>query len=163
MKKDVLTSSYLDIRSKLHRIAMRLLQNDEDAKDAVQDTFEKLWAKDDIESNAEARNKLVHVLRNTCIDRLRTCHTVPLESVETEFEYGAETPTEDIERYERLIVRGLTETQLRIYNLITQDCLEYDEVAKSLKISVEAVRMSMSRARNRIRENIKMIDRCRPT
>ncbi len=159
MKKEVLTSSYLDIRSKLHRIAMRLLQNDEDAKDALQDTFEKLWSKDDIESNAEARNKLVHVLRNTCIDRLRTSHTVPLESVETVFESGYETPTEDMERYEVLIVKGLTETQKRIYNLITHDCLEYEEVAKLLDMSVEAVRMNMSRARKRIRENIKIIDR----
>lgn len=108
MKKDVLTISFLDIRSKLHRIAMRFLQNDEDAKDALQDTFEKLWSKDEIESNAEARNKLVHVLRNTCIDRLRTNHSVPLESAETDFEGGYETPTEDMERYERLIVKGLT-------------------------------------------------------
>ncbi|MCM1071594.1 MAG: RNA polymerase sigma factor [Bacteroides sp.] len=159
MKKDVLTTSFLDIRGKLHRMAMRLLQNDEDARDAVQDTFEKLWSKDEIESNAEARNKLTRVLRNTCIDRLRTTHTVPLESVETEFDRGYETPTEDMERYERLIVNGLTETQTRIYNLITHDCLEYEEVAKQLNMSVEAVRMNMSRARKRIRENIKKIDR----
>lgn len=162
MKKDVLTSSFLDIRGKLHRIAMRLLQNDEDAKDAVQDTFEKLWSKDEkdeIESNAEARNKLVHVLRNTCIDRLRTNHSIPLESSVTDFEGGYETPTEDMERYERLIVKGLTQTQMHIYNLIAHDCLEYEEVAKRLNMTVEAVRMNMSRARKRIRENIKMIDR----
>lgn len=159
MKKDVLTSSFLDIRSKLHRIAMRLLQNDEDAKDAVQDTFEKLWSKDEIESNAEARNKLVHVLRNTCIDRLRTNHTVPLETVDTEYGNYCETPTEDMERYERLIVGGLTDVQMHIYTLITHDCLEYEEVAAKLNMTVEAVRMNMSRARKRIRENIKMIDR----
>lgn len=159
MKKDVLTTSFLDIRGKLHRIAMRLLQNDEDAKDAVQDTFEKLWSKDEIESNAEARNKLVHVLRNTCIDRLRTNHSIPLECAETDFAGGYETSTEDIERYERLIVKGLTDSQMRIYNLITHDCLEYEEVARNLNMSVEAVRMNMSRARKRIRENVKMIDR----
>ncbi|MCM1518355.1 MAG: RNA polymerase sigma factor [Pseudoflavonifractor sp.] len=159
MKKDALTPTFIDIRSKLHRIAMRLLQNDEDAEDAVQDTFEKLWSRDKIESDAEARNKLVHVLRNTCIDRLRAPHTVPLESVGSETQYGYETPTEDMERYERLIVWGLTDMQMRIYNLVTHDCLEYEEVARRLDMSVEAVRMNMSRARKRIRENIKMIDR----
>lgn len=159
MKKDVLTTSYLDIRSKLHRIAMRFLQNDEDAKDAVQDTFEKLWSKDEIESKAEARNKLVHVLRNTCIDRLRTNHSVALESVVIDSKDGYEIPTEDMERYERLIVNGLTDMQMRIYNLVTHDCLEYEEVAKILNMSVEAVRMNMSRARKRIRQNIKAIDR----
>ncbi len=159
MKKDVLTSSFLDIRSKLHRIAMRLLQNDEEAKDAVQDTFEKLWSKREVESNAEARNKLVHVLRNTCIDRLRTNHSVPLDSIEAEFESGYETPTENMERYERLLVKGLSDVQMCIYNLITHDCLDYEEVAYRLNMSVEAVRMNMSRARKRIRENIKVIDR----
>lgn len=159
MKKDSLTLSFLDIRGKLHRIAMRLLQNDEDAKDAVQDTFEKLWSKNEIESNAEARNKLVRVLHNTCIDRLRTQHTVPLESEEPLKYYSYETSTEDMAQYEKLIVRGLTDLQMRIYNLITHDCLDYDEVAKQLNMSVEAVRTNMSRARKRIRENIKMIDR----
>lgn len=158
MKKDVLTTSFLDIRDKLHRIAMRLLQNDEDAEDAVQDAFEKLWTKDEIESNVEARNKLVHVLRNTCIDRLRTHHTVPLESSELEMQFGYETSTEDMGRYEKLIVKGLSGIQMRIYNLVTHDCLEYEEVAKRLNMSVEAVRKNMSRARKRIRENIKLID-----
>lgn len=99
------------------------------------------------------------MLRNTCIDRLRTNHSVPLESAEADFEGGYETSTEDMELYERLIVKGLTDSQMRIYNLITHDCLEYEEVARKLNMSVEAVRMNMSRARKRIRENVKMIDR----
>ena len=41
----------------MHRIAMRLLHNDEDAKDAVQDTFEKLWSKIKLKSGEEARYK----------------------------------------------------------------------------------------------------------
>lgn len=159
MKKDILTSSFLDIRGKLHRIAMRFLQDDEDARDAVQDTFEKLWTKDDVESDSEARSKLVHALRNTCIDRIRTNHSVPLTSVETVIDAGYEIAVEDMDRYERLIVRGLTDLQMRIYNMITHDCLEYDEVAGRLDMSVEAVRMNMSRARRRIRDNIKSVDR----
>ncbi len=137
---------------------MRYLQNDEDARDALQDTFEKLWSKSVIESGSEARNKLVHVLRNTCIDRLRANHTEPLECLNNVEENGYESPTEDMERYERLIVSGLTEVQLRIYNLITHQCLEYEEVASHLNMSVEAVRMNMCRARKRIRENLKMIN-----
>lgn len=158
MKTDKLTSSFLALRDKLHRSAMAFLKDDEDAKDAIQDTFEKLWMKNEIESNAEARNKLIHVLRNTCIDRIRTKHTVSIDSVEAEADVGYETPTEDMERYERFIIKGLTEAQLSIYNLITHQCLEYGEVAERLNMSVEVVRMNMSRARRRIRENLKKID-----
>ncbi len=157
MKKDVLTSAFIDIRSKMHRMAMRLLHDDEDAKDAVQDTFEKLWSKDVIKSDDEARNKLVHVLRNTCIDRLRAQRTVPLEVADTGSSY--EMPVEDMARYERLILSGLSDLQLRIYTMVTHECLEYDRIAELLHMSVEAVRMNMSRARRRISENIKNIDR----
>ncbi len=143
----------------MHHIAIRLLHDDEDAKDAVQDTFVKLWTKTEIESNAEARNKLLHVLRNTCIDRIKTRHTVPLDAVTPEDDTGVEAATEDMGRYEQLITRGLTELQMQIYNLIAHECLEYQEVAERLGMTVEAVRMNMSRARKRIRENIKIIDR----
>ncbi len=157
MKKEVLTSAFLDIRSKMHRIAIRFLHDDEDARDAIQDTFEKLWSKDEVESNEEARSKLVHVLRNTCIDRTRRKHTVALEDPDVA-ERGYEIPIEDMDKYERLISNGLTDLQRQIYNMVVHDCLEYDEIARRLDMSVEAVRTNMSRARKRIRENIKMIE-----
>ena len=156
MKKDILEISYIEMRDKLHRIAMKLLHNDDEAKDAVQDTFEKLLTKAKVESNAEARNKLVHILRNTCIDCLKHRQSIPLESIEMEIEY--ELPVHDIDNYEKLIIKGLTSKQMRIYHLITHDCQEYEDVAKQLNMTVDAVRMNMSRLRKIIRENIKMID-----
>ena len=71
MKKDNLTSSFMALRDKLHRSALGFLKNDEDARDALQDTFLNLWRRGSVESDAEARNKLFAVLRNVCIDRLR--------------------------------------------------------------------------------------------
>lgn len=159
MKNDLLTPAFLDIRGKLHRIAARLLHDDEDARDALQDTFEKLWSGSDIMSDAEARNKLVRVLHNTCIDRLRTNHSVALDITDTAHNGAYELHVEDMGRYETLILSGLTPTQRRIYDLITHEGMEYDEVARRLGMTVEAVRMNMSRARKKIRENIKIIDR----
>jgi len=43
---------------------------DDDAQDALQDTWLKLSDKGDVETSQEARNKLVAVLRNNCIDQL---------------------------------------------------------------------------------------------
>lgn len=159
MKKDVLTSAFIDIRAKMHRIAVKHLLNDEDARDALQDTFEKLWSKSYIESDEEARNKLVRVLHNTCIDRLRNQRTVALDAVKSEVDRGYEPPIEDMAKYESLITSGLTPMQMQIYNMITHDCLEYDEIAARMGISVEAVRMNMCRVRKKIKETIKIIDR----
>ena len=65
------TSSFLALRDKLHKSALRFLKNDEDARDALQDTFFNLWRNGTVETEAEARSKLFVVLRNICIDRLR--------------------------------------------------------------------------------------------
>lgn len=159
MKRDALTSAFLDIRGKLHRMAVRLLHDDEDARDAVQDAYEKLWTKSEIQSDAEARNKLVRVLHNTCIDRLRTHHTVPLDTVSATEERSFEAPYEDMARYEQLLLSGVSAQQRRIFTMITHDCMDYDEVAAALDMTVEAVRMTMSRTRKRISMNLKLMER----
>ena len=159
MKKERLNIAFLELRDKLHRIAISLLHDDEDAKDAVQDTFEKLWRKEKVESDSEARNKLIHVLRNTCIDRIRTHHTIPLDTDTAVFEMGYDMNTDDMQGYEKLIIQGLTPLQQQIYALIVKDGIEYEEVARRLEISVEATRMNMSRARRKIRDNIKLLEK----
>lgn len=159
MKTDKLTHSFLALRDKLHRSAMGFLKNDEDARDALQDTFFNLWSNGNVESESEARNKLFAVLRNICIDRLRKPKTLPL----AETDIGkAEVPPEsgeDIVKYERLLTSGLTDIQRQIYNLVTRDGMEYEAIASHLGMAVEAVRMNMSRARKKIRDNIKILDR----
>ena len=159
MKTDHLTSSFITLREKLHRSAMGFLRNDEDARDALQDTFYRLWNSSDIATDAEARNKLFAVLRNICIDRLRRPRMFPLpESADYEPESPPDTG-EDVERLERLITSGLTDIQRRIYDLVTHEGTEYETVAQTLGMTVEAVRMNMSRARKKIRDNYNRLNR----
>lgn len=159
MKTDILTYSFLDLRDKLHRIAMRLLKNDEDAEDALQDTWLKLKVKGDVASPDEARNKLVAVLRNVCVDRLRENHPLPIDESDALRSLQCETDTEDISRLEQLLQSGLTPLQKRIFCLVTHDGLEYEEIAEVLGMSVEAVRMNMSRTRKKIRETYNALNR----
>lgn len=159
MKTDNLTSSYLALRDKLHRSALGFLKNDEDAKDALQDTFFNLWRSGDTESEPEARNKLFTVLRNICIDRLRKPRTVPIDKIDTEGMESSPVEFEEMEKYESLLTSGLTDIQKQIYSLVTHKGWEYDKIATRLKMSVEAVRMNMSRARKKIRDNYKQLER----
>lgn len=159
MKTDNLTSSFLALRDKLHRSALGFLKNDEDAKDALQDTFFNLWKGGGAETETEARNKLFAVLRNICIDRLRKPKTFPLDETDTINLEVKAFSFEDMDKYESLLTAGLTDIQRHIYSLVTHDGMEYDSIAKTLGISVEAVRMNMSRARKKIRDNYKQLDR----
>ncbi len=158
MKTDKLTYSFLRLREKLHRSALGFLKNDEDASDALQDTFVNLWNNGEVESESEARNKLFAVLRNVCIDRLRKSRTLPLERPEVENMISVQPQFEDMERLESLLSSGLTPIQQKIYIFVVRDGLEYEEIASRLNMTVEAVRMNMSRARKRIRENYKKLD-----
>lgn len=159
MKTDNLTSSFLALRDKLHRSALGFLKNDEDARDALQDTFFNLWRDGGAETETEARNKLFAVLRNICIDKLRKPKTYPLDETDTDSLEVKAFSFEDMDKYESLLTTGLTDIQRHIYSLVTLDGMEYDAIAEFLGMSVEAVRMNMSRARKKIRDNYKQLDR----
>lgn len=159
MKTDKLTSSFLALRDKLHRSALGFLKNDEDARDALQDTFFNLWRDGGAQTDTEARNKLFAVLRNICIDRLRKPRTYPLYETDTDSLEVKAFSFEDMDKYESLLTTGLTDIQRHIYSLVTHDGMEYDAIAETLGMSVEAVRMNMSRARKKIRDNYKQLDR----
>ena len=159
MKTDNLTSSFLALRDKLHRSALGFLKNDEDARDALQDTFFNLWRDGGAETKTEACNKLFAVLRNICIDRLRKPRTYPLDETDTDSLEVKAYSFEDMDKYESLLTTGLTEIQRHIYSLVTHDGMEYDAIAETLGMSVEAVRMNMSRARKKIRDNFKQLNR----
>lgn len=159
MRQDFLTYSFLTLREKLHRRALNILQDEADAQDALQDTFSKLWSRGRLSSDSEARNMLFRVLRNICIDRLRTQHTDPLPESVSENLTTPPTSGEDMVRLEKLLTAGLSDTQRNIYTMVTHEGLEYEAIAARLNLSVEACRTSMCRARKRIRDNYNKLNR----
>ena len=159
MGHDILTSSFLNLRSKLHYIALNYLSNDEDAKDALQDTWLKLKSKGNISDDNEAKNKLVCALRNVCIDKLRKAKMQSIEDSRTSKLLYYTMETEDIKNLENLLSKGLSPLQQQIFNLVTHEGYDYELIAEELSMSVEAVRMNMSRARKKIREHYKRLNK----
>ena len=131
---------------------------DDDAQDALQDTWLKLSDKGDVETSQEARNKLVTVLRNICIDQLRKKRTVSIDTINSNDMPQCSMETEDIELLEHLLQQQLTPLQRQIFNLVTHEGCDYQQIAKRLSMTVEAVRMNMSRTRKKIRETLKKLD-----
>ena len=60
---------------------------------------------------------------------------------------------------EALLQEGLTPLQREIFNLVTHEGMEYEQVAEKLSMSVEAVRMNMSRTRKKMRETYNQLNR----
>ena len=152
MEIDVLTSSFISLRDKLHHIALNYLESDEDAKDALQDTWLKLRNRGDVETTSEARNKLVTVLRHVCRDRLRKAKPIPIDTISVRELNVYSMEEEDLKRLETLLQKGLTPQQREIFNLVTHEGMEYEQIAEKLSMTVEAARMNMSRIRKKMRE-----------
>ena len=159
MEIDVLTSSFLGLRDKLHHIALNYLESDEDAKDALQDTWLKLRNGSKVETTSEAKNKLVTVLRHVCIDHLRKAKSIPIDTVSAYETKGYNMDVEDLKRLETLLQEGLTLQQREIFNLVTHEGMEYEQIAEKLSMTVEAVRMNMSRIRKKMRETYNKLNR----
>ena len=159
MKTDHLTSTFLALRERLHRSALAFLKDDEDARDALQDTFLRLWKSGGVENDSEASSKLFVVLRNVCIDRLRRKRSVELEDKHTISLKIEPSSGENIEQLEYLLTAGLSRMQRRIYSLSVHYSMDYKDIALRLGMSEGAVRAQMCRARKKISENYKILNR----
>ena len=157
MGDKTLTTVFTRLRRKFLNMAIAILPNEDDAADALQDAFCKLWPRRDTindESKAEALTGAT--LRNICIDRTRkrSLPTVPLneehDTVDSETTYKERE--EKYNTVKAIIDNELTGLQKIIIELKEIEGVEIVEIAKQLQMKESAVRMNLSRARNKIRE-----------
>lgn len=159
MKPDFLTSSFVALRNRLHRCALGLLHNEDDALDALQDTYCRLREKSEPQSDDEARNKLFAVLHNICIDRLRRSALLRTELIEENSASVDPNPADDTATLQILLMKGLTDTQRRIVRMVADEQMEYDRIASRMGMTEGAVRTALSRARMKMRENYKKLEK----
>ena len=72
MSEETLTSTFTLLRRKFLRMASRFFPDEEDANDALQEAFCRLWPKrDEIDSRQEAEAMTAATVRNLGIDAYR--------------------------------------------------------------------------------------------
>ena len=159
MNEEPLITTFTQLRKGFLKLASRFLPNEEDANDALQDAFCRLWPRrNQIHSSQEAEALAVTTIRNLCIDQIRK-EKVPF----TEFDADRDSrPTESIEeRIEReelfqevkeLIERKLSPVQRLILQKKEYEEQSIEKIANELNMQQAAVRMQLSRARKTIRE-----------
>ena len=147
----------LENENRLYRAALCILGDRQEAEDAVQDAFCRLWSAEPPGSTDEARYRMFAVLRNVCLNKLRRKRA----------QSGTELPEVAVEPDNRLdseglreeLLRHLTPLQRKVFSLSTDDDMEYEDIAEALDMSIEAVRMNMCRARRTLREQYKKMER----
>ncbi len=145
------------IRQQLYFVALKLLADEQDAEDAVQEALLKLWAARTSFLVHENPNAFaITVLKNQCLDKLRLRKNV--ESIENQTMcVENENPHLLLERKNeneiiRRIINRLPQLQQLIITMKDVEEYEVDEIAEIIGTSTEAVRMNLSRARKKVRE-----------
>jgi RNA polymerase sigma-70 factor (ECF subfamily) len=152
-------TNILPISNKLLRFATNFLKNGDEAKDAVQDVFLKLWQKrDELEKIENIEAYALQMTKNRCLDLIRANKTTPI-SAETdrkikEEQVDAHLQLEFSESANQIkkIINKLPDLQRTVMNLRDIEQLSYDEIAEITELQLNAIRVNLSRARKKVRD-----------
>ncbi len=164
MSEEVLISTFTKLRRRFLQLANRFLSDEEDANDALQDAFCRLWPRrDSIRTCQEAEALTVTTVRNLCIDKVRR-RKLPTVELESEGLGGSSEDCEEereelFREVERLIESELTPLQQLILRRKEYEGVTLETIARELGMQPAAVRMQLSRARKTIRECYKQAHR----
>ena len=152
-------TNVLPVSKKLLRFATHFLKDDELARDVVQDVFLKLWQKKDTLDEVENIEAFaMRMTRNRCLDVLRNNKAVPIDG-ETDRLLKAQTAdvhskvelSETAQQIGQLI-RRLPDLQRNVMQMRDLEQLSYDEIAEITGLQVNAIRVNLSRARKKVRD-----------
>ncbi len=143
----------------LYRTAFRLLGNVHDAEDMVQEAYLNLWNRRDRLADIEnVEAYLVTLVKNLCYDSLRLIHPdedgpppeqLPL-AAETDVVWQVEQQDE-VGRVKQLISR-LPAKQQQVMRMRDVDDCSYQEIEQVTGLTAVNIRVLLSRARKKIRE-----------
>ena len=147
----------LPIKDNLYRLARRFLISNDEAQDAVQEVFLKLWKNKEAIKKYRSPEAFAYTMtKNYCLDRLKSKQASNLKLVHTNFENRTDLE-QHIEAKDGVsllfkLMETLPEQQKTILHLRDVEQLAFSEIAKITNTSQANVRVSLSRARKKIKD-----------
>ena len=150
----------MPVKSKLFRLAFRLLGSREEAKDLVQEVYIKLW--NSREQLGEIQNMeawCMKVARNLSLDKLKSKQNRVTESIEESFhmQHDSLSPHATAEISESMSkinqwISVLPEKQRQVIHLRDIEGYSYNEICEILELDLNQVKVNLFRARNAVKE-----------
>ena len=159
MKQKEFLNTILPCKNTLYRLAKRLLVSSDEAEDAVQEIFLKLWkGRDKIDNYRSPEAFAITMTKNYCLDRLKSKQASNLKIVHNNYK-NSENIERTIEGNEGVelvtkIMEALPEKQKMIMQLRDIEQFEFAEISQMLEINETAIRVALSRARKVVREQL---------
>ena len=154
---DRITTAFTALREQMLSLAERITGNRDDAADAVQDAFVKLWQqRGRYKSTSHAQGAGMMTVHTTSIDMARhnSHHVdVTIDQVNEPAEEVSDDERSLAYRQVRYIIdNDLSSKQRQIIDLREIEGLEFEDIANRMNMTAANVRVELSRARRRVRE-----------
>jgi len=150
------------LKDKMYRLALRVVSNEEEARDVVQESLIKIWRKRD--KLAEIENPAAYcmtITRNMGIDKLRA-KKMSISDIDEHYNIESKTadPERDLIAKDELslvmkVVNALPENHRTVIHLRDIEGYTYKEIAGITGFSIEKVKVYLHRARTKLRHQLK--------
>lgn len=158
MKEISFRNDILPLKDKLYRLALRITLDSAEAEDIVQDTMIRVWNKHDEWAQFNSIEAFcLTVARNLAIDRSQKSEAQNIElTTETQEMSDGSTPERQLERSEQMdlvrkLINELPEKQRTIIQLRDIEEKSYKEIADVMQLTEDQVKVTLFRARQRIK------------
>lgn len=155
---------FLPLHTQLYHTAFRLMGNAMDAEDMVQEAYLKLWERrDDLGHVANMEAYCTSLIRHICIDAFRRKRpeedSPPPEEFPLTDNEDAATALERQDEAEQLtsLINRLPEGQRTVMTLHDVEGCSYEEIEEATGFTAVNIRVMLSRARKKIREQFERI------
>ncbi len=159
MEKTEFVNTVMPFKDKLYRIAKRILVSADEAEDAVQEVYIRLWnTKENLKNYRSPEAFAVTITKNYCLDRLKSKQAGNLKIVHSNYE-AKESIERNIEAREGVslvlkIMESLPTQQRIVLQLRDIEQYEFSEIAEMLESNETAIRVALSRARKAVRDEM---------
>lgn len=160
MKQSEFLKTVMPFKDKVFRLAKRLLVSTEEAEDATQELFFKLWKnKENLKAYNSVEAFAMTMTKNYCFDRLKSKQASNLTLVHSNYREKDASLQKKVELNDSIslvekLIENLPEQQKLIIQLRDIEQYEFEEIAEMLQIKQTAIRVCLSRARKTIREQL---------
>lgn len=145
---------------KLYFIAFRILKNQQESEDVVQEVFMKMWIMKEKLDNYDDHDALaVTITKNRCLDMLRKWKHIDKDNIGPEImdrelspsPYDQMVNSENAKILGR-IIDDLPEAFRNVIQLREINGLSYEEIARQNNVNINTLRVTLSRARQIVKE-----------
>ena len=157
MNRQVFLDTVMPFKDKVFRLAKRLLVSQDEAEDATQELYLKLWKnRKKLTSYRNIEAFAMTMTKNYCLDRLKSKQASNLSLIHSNYKEKNIDLQKKIELQDSIkkvheLIAKLPEQQRMVIQLRDIGGYEFKEIEEMLQMKPTAIRVALSRARKIIR------------